>query len=833
MSRRKRNSSSRSDFPMSAPMNARNAPLPPKENIVAEIETMLMEGKLEDALDLMDSLPPKAKNEPSMRFMYATTLMEYGDVEQSGEIFMELQKQYPHFTEVNLPLAMWYLMHAWAAHATRAAHKVVNARDLDPMGKESAQDIIDEARIKLQFLSEELNLPLDKVEQACWHDENGQMAVLDQNYTETEHQTRQALKIAPHWKSARNNHAYASYFLGKCPEAIAECESVLTEDPVNLHGLKNLAFFHAGLGEEEKAKSYADQLFTLWESGKLEENSGMEGVEVLVSVLGTLEDTDRIWQVYQKYKKSPRETLSEFSWDTFGVAAARLGHLKEARKLLEDGDIGNAPDRDDVSLVEKIDTAIQAKEKKLLWAPPYPAFIMLMPERVLFDLMELIAKIEDHDEMPTPSQQRQIKEIYSKYPFMLQGFKKMMWTEMTSEVGTMGLVYANQPGADAEILRFAQSDCGDDDARMFSLSKLSEAGRYVSDTALKFWSAGKQEWTEIQFFSQQIGDYEPDIKPESLRLIRQAAQTENKDESIAILRRVLEKDPTCAMAWYNLGAMFMNQGDKEAGMAHIRKSVEADPNYAFGHANLGLMEALDSNEVAALDHLQVVQKAKVITPDTASISSYAHMIIHINKGNLEQARKILETAKDLNPDHRSLSHYEEMLEDAEKFYESNRFLLDFQRDSRQRFHEKNLNTKLTAETTLEKCLSQLNNETLSAICEFWRTTTYGKKAEMVQRLNQRILDVDILEGLLKELDAKEIEALQWILDGGGWSAWRDFTVKFGSDLDESPFWKYKEPKTALGRLKRAALLFTGTLDDQRSVLIPVNLRPLLADKLKR
>ncbi|MBV5336556.1 MAG: hypothetical protein J0653_00650, partial [Deltaproteobacteria bacterium] len=174
--------------------------------------------------------------------MYATALMEVGAMEQSGEILMELQRQYPHFTEVNLPLSMWHLAHAWAAHATRAAQKVLNTRDFDSMGKESAQGLIDEARIKLQFLSGELNLPMDKVEQACWHDENGQMAILDQNYTETEHQTRQALKIAPHWKSAHNNHAYASYFLGKCSEAIAECEGVLADDPVNVHGLKNLAF---------------------------------------------------------------------------------------------------------------------------------------------------------------------------------------------------------------------------------------------------------------------------------------------------------------------------------------------------------------------------------------------------------------------------------------------------------------------------------------------------------------------------------------------------------------------------------------------------------------
>jgi len=133
--------------------------------------------------------------------------------------------------------------------------------------------------------------------------------------------------------------------------------------------------------------------------------------------------------------------------------------------------------------------------------------------------------------------------------------------------------------------------------------------------------------------------------------------------------------------------------------------------------------------------------------------------------------------------------------------------------------------------TLEKCLSQLTNETLSAICEFWRTITYGKKNEMVKRLNERILDADILEELLKDLNVKELEALNWVLDGGGRRTWNEFATKYGSDLDESPFWKYHEPQTVLGCLKRAALLFTGTMDDQRVAFIPADLRALLANAL--
>lgn len=831
MSRRKRHSSSQSNFPMSGPANARGTPPPPRDKTIAELESLLQKGNVEGALRLMDSLPPSLKREPYMRFTYAAALMEYGDMKQSGEILLELQKQYPQFVEVNLPLAGWYLMHSWPAHATRAAQKVLNTRDFDAMGRETAQSVINDAKIKLHALTEKLNLPQDKVEQVCWHDENGQMAILDFNYTEAEYQARQALKIAPHWNSARNNHAYASYFLGKCSEAIAECEGVLMNDPSNVHGLKNLAFFHAGLGEEEKAKSYADRLFVLWENGQLDQNTG--DIDILLSVLGTLEDTVRIWQAAQHYKNLPQVALDTFSWDCFGVAAARLGHFKEARKLLEYGEIGNAPDQEDVSLLDKIDNAIKSKEKKLLWPPPYPAFVMFMPERVLFDLLNVIQKIEEQESAPTPSQQRKLDEYYSKYPFILQGFRKMMWTEMTSAVGILGLLYANKSEADAEILRFALSDCGDDDSCMNAIAKLSEAGsRYTPGESIRFWSSKKQEWADVQFFSQRIEDYIPDINPESLRLIQEASKIKNKEEGIAILRRVLEKDPTCAMAWYNLGAFTINQGNEEEGLAYIRKSVEVDPDYAFGHANLALREAEDGNESAALDHLQVVQKAKVITPDTASITSYANMILQIDKGSLEEARHILETAKEINPGHRSLKHYEEELDEAEAYYESHKFLFDYQRDSRRRFHLKMLNTILAEEMTLADCLSKMTNETLSSMCGFWRTIAYGKKNEMVERLNDRILDAGILEELLKELNEKETEALKWVLDGGGRRAWREFTNKYGDDMDESPFWKYHEPKSVPGRLKRAALLFAGALDDQRVAFIPADLRALLAGTLK-
>ena len=79
MSRRKRHSSSQSNFPMSGPANARGMPPPPRDKTIAELEFLLQEGNVEGALRLMDSLPPSLKRERYMRFTYDAALIEYGD----------------------------------------------------------------------------------------------------------------------------------------------------------------------------------------------------------------------------------------------------------------------------------------------------------------------------------------------------------------------------------------------------------------------------------------------------------------------------------------------------------------------------------------------------------------------------------------------------------------------------------------------------------------------------------------------------------------------------------------------------------------------------------
>ncbi|MEW6401755.1 MAG: hypothetical protein AB1649_08145 [Chloroflexota bacterium] len=792
-----------------------------------EIQNLLLSGEIEDALDEMDSAPTWVKRTPEFTLLQATTLMEYGDIDEGGRLLRELERKQPRFTPLYFALATWYMMQEWPAHALRAIRKTANYPGFDAEAREMSQSLANAATEALESLAAHLNFPFDKAEQAAWHNEQSQLASLDQNLIEVERYAKEALKIAPHWNAPRNNYSHALYLLGKCSDAIAEAEKVLDNDPTNLHGLKNLTAFHVGLGTPEKAQEYAARLFDL--SKNLDKES--LDVDLIITGLALTEDTDHLWELAQRYLRRPEDQLLPYSWQCLGVAAARAGHFKEAKKLLERGiDDDLSYIKEGESTLENVIAALKSGKKRLIWPPMYPGLEVFISERFMKEWGEVMEKVRDNT--PTPGQQRKLDAVLARYPFALYIFKRMLWNKDASAAGASSLVMFNRPEADTEILRFGFSDWGDNHSRMEAVMMLVNAGRYTPEETVKFWDAEKEEWHEVQLFSQQIGEIEYDIRPETADLVSKSRETKDPQESIALLRRAVEDDPTCAMALHNLGVILSQQGQQDEGERFMRRSVEVDPNYIFGHANLGFLEAQRGNKEAALDHLMYVNQAKVITPETAVISSLAHMLIALDDHDVERAREIFDTAKEIYPDHPMLEQFEETLDLVEKFSDIGGFLGDFQKQSANRFHRKMLNTPLTAETTLEACLSKMTMDNLVGTCRIWGTQTYGKKQVVVSRLVELILDQEILSEVLEdEIEGDERNTLKWILEGGGWRPWAEFTQKFGDDMDESAYWRYNEPESIPGRLKMSGLLFTGKLDGQEVALIPADLRPVLSKVL--
>jgi Flp pilus assembly protein TadD len=818
---RQRHHSSHSNYPVSKPAAQVFTPSRQEQEIIEGIQELLRIGKPDDALRQLALVPRWIKNTPFYALLRATALMQTGDMDASGVILRDLERKTPNYIPLYLPLANWYIAREWPAHALRAVKKVLGSSGPDAAFMESAETLADTAQVAIQFLVGLVDISYDMAEQAEWHNEQAQLALLDENFVEVEHQARQALEIAPNWTSPRNNLAQVLYMMGKCSEAITETEAVLATDPGNIHGLQNLTFFHVGLGNLEKGQACAIRLFDLAKEADQDSLAN----DLAVIALAVVEDNARLWELLQRYQHWRVEALDSTSWHCLGVASSRLGKFKEAGKFLQWAESRNEkPELQD--LRDDIAYAIKNGEEKLSWPPIYPMHNLFFPKPLMGDWLEIVKRIEGNK--PSPGLQRQIDAFFTRYPYVLQAFKLFLWTEKGCQAGASALVLANKPDLDAEVLRFALSNCGDNDSRMEAIMMLSKAGRYSPEGPVRFWNADKSEWHDVMLFSQQIGEVEYEVKPDTADLIARSRQAKNPEKAIALLRRAVEKAPECAMALHNLGTLLLQNGQEEEGEKWVRQAVEVDPTYTFGFANLAFLEAQRENEEAALDFLMQVNKAKVISPATSVIANLAYMLLAVQKRDIEQARRHFDLAKEIGPRHPLVEKYEKWLDEAEMFSDSFGFLADFQKQSANRFHRKMLKTQLEIDTTLATCLAALTTDTLGAVCQFWRTNRYGKKLEKIIRLTELILAGDIFKGMINDLDNDERSALGWVLDGGGFRSWEEFTERFGDDMDESPYWQWHEPVSLPGRLKRTGLLQVGILQGSPVAFIPADIRERLS-----
>ena len=57
----------------------------------------------------------------------------------------------------------------------------------------------------------------------------------------------------------------------------------------------------------------------------------------------------------------------------------------------------------------------------------------------------------------------------------------------------------------------------------------------------------------------------------------------------------------------------------------------------------------------------------------------------------------------------------------------------------------------------------------------------------------------------------------------------EVSQKYGDDLEEYYYWYYRTPETIIGRLRLHGLLFEGGRGDEVMLVIPTEVRGLLAD----
>ena len=803
-------------FTASAPSNE------PVEDLSQALVDALEANDANRVLELLDTAPRAIQKQPDIMMTRASILLVQGKDAEGLRILREIERKHPSYLEVLPALTTIYMEEIWPALALQSAKRALMNKDLSKENRAMMQRAVQEATQMLQEEASTLGISFETMRRASMFHENAQIAMNETNFSEVERLTKEAIKLAPNWVPPRNNRARSLFFQGKIAEAVTACEAVLASDPENIYALESLVTYHLVLEQPQQAREYVDRLIQLIPQLPPD---GLE-IEQVIMTLALVEDTPELLKMATRYLRAPADTLLSRSWYTFAVALIRSGNWKDASKLLK-----KAEKDSPFQMAQDLSNQLKARENKkskskLAWMPPpYPGTDLFLNPKVLeaYD-----ALMETFSDPLAPFQQRNFQDFIQKYPYLFTAFKRFLWEENAHKTALDALEKLGTPEATEEILRFAFSQTGPIDMRIKVLLRMFNSGHYQGPKTVKIWDDERGTWNEVELGSQRVEDLEPNARPMTIALIDQANHAKNPEMAIALLRKAVKMEPTSPIAIFNLGVMLLQTGETEEGYDLIRQSVVVDPNYTYGHASIAYSEAQQGHVKEALEHLQIIERAEVISPNTLFTASLARILLAIRKSDLQTARQFFNTAAAINPDHSVIREFEKIIKEAENLKGLISPLFDYARQSSLRAHKKLLRTPLTENMSLRDCLGTNTKEMLIGVAGFWDTISIGKKAELVSRLAKVISDPKYLQETLEEdLEEKEREALQWMLEAGGIRPWEEFTQKYGDDSEESTLWNYHLPKSIPGRLRRSGLFYTGMLDKQQVSFIPVDLRLLL------
>jgi len=125
-----------------------------------------------------------------------------------------------------------------------------------------------------------------------------------------------------------------------------------------------------------------------------------------------------------------------------------------------------------------------------------------------------------------------------------------------------------------------------------------------------------------------------------------AGMNKEWDKAISFFLRTIELKPDYAIAYYNLGLAYKNQGNHTKAIQLYEKAIEVDPDDADAYYNLGLAYYVQGNYTKAIE---LYEKAIELDPDLAL--AYVNLgVAYYDQGNLTKAIELYEKAIELEPD---------------------------------------------------------------------------------------------------------------------------------------------------------------------------------------
>ncbi len=623
------------------------------ENVDELIEANNAEEALHELKKLASRMPHRVDVFERM-FMLAVQMQDHREMLEPAIRLVELQSYVPmhHFNLHNV-----YLQNQFVALALQTGNDFLRRwPDL-----EVGRDVRNNIEALTPFLKEEAvkqAWPDDKwLEYMALHD-RVQVALQRGRYAEVERLTADLLKALPNFAAAYNNRSLAYFANGQMEAAIADERKALEIDPNNIHALSNLTRFLRLNNQVDEAREFAERLKNAAPVGTNVWTKKAEAFSYLLddaAVLQIVEQAEEAGEVWEKH-------IDPFFLHLAGVAAARLGDEKQARKFWEAGLKNDPAFRRMRDNLEDLDKPLGERD----WAWPFDIRDWLSG-RLYDDFINTFTRAADSKK--DKNIEAAARHFIEKNPQFMPLVPIILERgDPTGRAIILAFAKITETPESIKIFKdFVHSPCGPDKLRLEALQFLQQRQIIKAGEKVDFWSRGEKNQLIAMGWRIDSTPYEKlsAAAQEPARRGFEAMRESDWAAAREYFMQALAMAPNSASIQFNLAMVEAYRSNVAGAMATVRRIAGQHPKYSFAHSQLALHALANDRIEEAREHLQTAVALEHFHADEfVNLCQSQILFFIIGDHNLKAAKQWLNMWEQYAGDHPKLEIFRPLLKDS-------------------------------------------------------------------------------------------------------------------------------------------------------------------------
>lgn len=599
-------------------------------------------GQSEEVIALLEPFAITAPDDVDLQMMLGMCYFDIDDPE-SALICFEQAYAAGQDPELLYPQGLAYMQLGMPATALQFFDEAAQHGAPPP---DEINDLVPELRANLGETAEEIGLPPDQAIAGLREMERGVRLFDLDEFELSLDATRAAVKLLGDWSPVHNKLVYDLLFNGQAAAAIAECRQFLTRQPDDLQTAAQLIRLLAWTGDRAAAEAEWQALSTRTLIN-LPIDAPADAL-ALARAAAALDDDENVRRILQPLADVPETEIGDrdpyIQTQRFlATAEANLGHrqLATARlELLGDDELCNA-------LYEALIEGQNGLGLRQRFT--YYVSMELVPEEVfdrLGDLLDLLAESDD------PAAEKALRELVEGYPQLILALEMAIWDEEDIAFCFLALRYIGTPAAHAVLRRFAGSQVGNYEDRIYALLELQFSGGAQPGERFNIWR--NDAWHAVPLRNVTIGLRPRPVQhsEKAMKVLvkaQSAVQAGQLEKGVNLLRQAVDLEPHAYDSLSDLAVLIAATGDIPTSTAMLERVLTFDPLYVPARVQLALNVVKQDTDAAAA-YLEPLAAVTYFEPLIYALYQYALGSLAFHRFDLIAARDALTMALYFNPE---------------------------------------------------------------------------------------------------------------------------------------------------------------------------------------